>query len=202
MIVSTFLTPTGNPGYKVLREEAKLGHRTNDTCALTFEDMIVPETDLLGQEGRGLGIALANLSVGRIAVAAQAVGGAQTAYEAALAYAKERVAFKKPIIEHQAVAFRLADMATQIEAARQLYLHAAQVHESGAPSLKEASMAKLFASDMAEKVVSDAMQTFGGYGYLEDFPVAKILRDVRVYRIYEGTNDIQKMLIARTLTGN
>jgi alkylation response protein AidB-like acyl-CoA dehydrogenase len=200
--ISTFLTPTGNPGYKVLREEAKLGHRTNDTCALTFEDMIVPETDLLGQEGRGLGIALANLSVGRIAVAAQAVGGAQTAYEAALAYAKERVAFKKPIIEHQAVAFRLADMATQIEAARQLYLHAAQVHESGAPSLKEASMAKLFASDMAEKVASDAMQTFGGYGYLEDFPVAKILRDVRVYRIYEGTNDIQKMLIARALTGN
>ena len=200
--ISTFLTPTGNPGYKGLREEAKLGHRTNDTCALTFEDMIVPETDLLGQEGRGLGIALANLSVGRIAVAAQAVGGAQTAYEAALAYAKERVAFKKPIIEHQAVAFRLADMATQIEAARQLYLHAAQVHESGAPSLKEASMAKLFASDIAEKVASDAMQTFGGYGYLEDFPVAKILRDVRVYRIYEGTNDIQKMLIARTLTGN
>ena len=200
--ISTFLTPTSNPGYKVLREEAKLGHRTNDTCALTFEDMIVPETDLLGQEGRGLGIALANLSVGRIAVAAQAVGGAQAAYEAALTYAKERVAFKKRIIEHQAVAFRLADMATQIEAARQLYLHAAQVQESGAPSLKEASMAKLFASDMAEKVASDAMQTFGGYGYLEDFPIAKILRDVRVYRIYEGTNDIQKMLIARALTGN
>ncbi len=164
--------------------------------------MVVPETDLLGQEGRGLGIALANLSVGRIGVAAQAVGGARAAYEAALAYAQEREAFKKPIIEHQAVAFRLADMATQIEAARQLYLHAAQVHESGVPSLKEASMAKLFASDMAEKVASDALQTFGGYGYLEDFPVAKILRDVRVYRIYEGTNDIQKLLIARALTGD
>mgnify|MGYP001416739116 FL=1 len=200
--ISTFLTPTDNPGYKVLREETKLGHRTNDTCALSFEDMVVPKTDLLGQEGRGLGIALANLSVGRIGVAAQAVGGARTAYEAALAYAQEREAFKKPIMEHQAVAFRLADMATQIEAARQLYLHAAQVHESGAPSLKEASIAKLFASDMAEKVVSDALQTFGGYGYLEDFPVAKILRDVRVYRIYEGTNDIQKMLIARALTSD
>ncbi|MFP6727641.1 MAG: acyl-CoA dehydrogenase family protein [Alphaproteobacteria bacterium] len=200
--ISTFLTPTRNPGYEVLREENKLGHRTNDTCTLRFEDMVVPETDLLGQEGRGLGIALANLSVGRIGVAAQAVGGARAAYEAALAYAQEREAFKKPIIEHQAVAFRLADMATQIEAARQLYLHAAQVHESGVPSLKEASMAKLFASDMAEKVASDALQTFGGYGYLEDFPVAKILRDVRVYRIYEGTNDIQKLLIARALTGD
>ena len=200
--ISTFLTPTRNPGYEVLREENKLGHRTNDTCTLRFEDMVVPETDLLGQEGRGLGIALANLSVGRIGVAAQAVGGARTAYEAALAYAQEREAFKKPIMEHQAVAFRLADMATQIEAARQLYLHAAQVHESGAPSLKEASIAKLFASDMAEKVVSDALQTFGGYGYLEDFPVAKILRDVRVYRIYEGTNDIQKLVISRALTGD
>ena len=200
--ISTFLTPTRNPGYEVLREENKLGHRTNDTCTLRFENMVVPETDLLGQEGRGLGIALANLSVGRIGVAAQAVGGARTAYEAALAYAQEREAFKKPIIEHQAVAFRLADMATQIEAARQLYLHAAQVHESGAPSLKEASMAKLFASDMAEKVASDALQTFGGYGYLEDFPVAKILRDVRVYSIYEGTNDIQKLLIARALNGD
>ena len=200
--ISTFLTPTRNPGYEVLREENKLGHRTNDTCTLRFENMVVPETDLLGQEGRGLGIALANLSVGRIGVAAQAVGGARTAYEAALAYAQEREAFKKPIIEHQAVAFRLADMATQIEAARQLYLHAAQVHQSGVPSLKEASMAKLFASDMAEKVASDALQTFGGYGYLEDFPVAKILRDVRVYSIYEGTNDIQKLVISRALTGD
>ncbi len=197
--ISTFLTPTDNPGYKVLVEEAKLGHRTNDTCALAFEDMAVPATDLLGEEGRGLGIALANLSAGRIAVAAQAVGGARAAHEAALSYAKEREAFGKPIIEHQAVAFRLAEMATQIEAARRLYLHAAQIHDSGAPSLKEASMAKLFASDMAEKVASDALQTFGGYGYLEDFPVAKILRDVRVYRIYEGTNDIQKLVIARAL---
>ncbi len=200
--ISTFLTPTRNPGYEVLREENKLGHRTNDTCTLRFENMVVPETDLLGQEGRGLGIALANLSLGRIGVAAQAVGGARTAYEAALAYAQEREAFKKPIIEHQAVAFRLTDMATQIEAARQLYLHAAQVHQSGVPSLKEASMAKLFASDMAEKVASDALQTFGGYGYLEDFPVAKILRDVRVYSIYEGTNDIQKLVISRALTGD
>ena len=197
--ISTFLTPTENPGYQVLREEAKLGHRSNDTCALAFEDMVVPAPDLLGAEGRGLGIALANLSAGRIGVAAQAVGGARAAYEAALAYAQEREAFGKPIMAHQAVAFRLAEMATQIEAARRLYLHAAQVHDSGAPSLKEASMAKLFASDMAEKVASAALQTFGGYGYLEDFPVAKILRDVRVYRIYEGTNDIQKIVISRAL---
>ncbi|MBT5190726.1 MAG: acyl-CoA dehydrogenase [Rhodospirillaceae bacterium] len=197
--ISTFLTPTDNPGYQVLAEEAKLGHRTNDTCALAFEDMVVPASDLLGAEGRGLGIALANLSAGRIGVAAQAVGGARAAFEAALAYAQEREAFGKPIFEHQAVAFRLADMATQIEAGRRLYLHAAQIHDSGAPSLKEASMAKLFASDMAEKVASDALQTFGGYGYLEDFPVAKILRDVRVYRIYEGTNDIQKIVISRSL---
>ncbi|MDP6689715.1 MAG: acyl-CoA dehydrogenase family protein [Alphaproteobacteria bacterium] len=198
--ISTFLTPTDNPGYQVLREEAKLGHRSNDTCALAFEDMVVPASDLLGREGRGLGIALANLSAGRIGVAAQAVGGARAAYEAALAYAQERETFGKPIMAHQAVAFRLAEMATQIEAARRLYLHAAQIHDSGAPSLKEASMAKLFASDMAEKVTSAALQTFGGYGYLEDYPVAKILRDVRVYRIYEGTNDIQKIVISRALT--
>ena len=200
--ISTFLTPTDNPGYKVLREEAKLGHRTNDTCAIAFEDMMVPATDLLGAEGRGLGIALANLSAGRIGVAAQAVGGARAAFEAALNYAQEREAFGKPIIEHQAVAFRLADMATKIEVGRQMYLHAAQIHDSGAPSLKEASMAKLFASDMAETVASDALQTFGGYGYLEDFPVAKILRDVRVYRIYEGTNDIQKIVISRALASS
>ncbi len=200
--ISTFLTPTNNPGYKVLAEEAKLGHRSNDTCALAFEDMVVPQDDMLGAEGRGLGIALANLSAGRIAVAAQAVGGARAAHEAALAHAQEREAFGKPIFEHQAVAFRLADMATQIEAARQLYLHAARVHDSGAPSLTAASMAKLFASEMAEKVASDALQTFGGYGYLEDYPVAKILRDVRVYSIYEGTNDIQKLVIARALASD
>ncbi len=200
--ISTFLTPTNNPGYKVLAEEAKLGHRSNDTCALAFEDMVVPEEDLLGAEGRGLAIALANLSAGRIAVAAQAVGGARAAHEAALAYAQEREAFGKPIFEHQAVAFRLADMATRIEAARQLYLHAARIHDSGAPSLKVASMAKLFASEMAESVASDALQTFGGYGYLEDYPVAKILRDVRVYSIYEGTNDIQKLVIARALASD
>ena len=200
--ISTFLTPTDNPGYQVLREEAKLGHRTNDTCAITLDNMVVPASDMLGQEGRGLGIALANLSVGRIGVAAQAVGGARAAYEAALAYAQEREAFGKPIMAHQAVAFRLADMATQIEAGRRMYLHAAELLDSGAPCLKEASMAKLFATDMAEKVASAALQTFGGNGYLEDFPVAKILRDVRVYRIYEGTNDIQKLVISRALAGS
>ena len=197
--ISTFITPTDNPGYRVLRQEAKLGHRTNDTCAIALADMVVPTDDLLGEEGRGLAIALANLSAGRIGVAAQAVGGARAAYQAALAYAKEREAFGKPIIEHQAVAFRLAEMATGIEAGRRLYLHAAAVHDSGAESLKEASMAKLFASDMAERVASAAIQTLGGYGYLEDYPVAKILRDVRVYRIYEGTNDIQKIVISRAL---
>ncbi len=200
--ISTFLTPTDNPGYKVLREEAKLGHRSNDTCAITLEDMVVPASDLLGEEDRGLGIALANLSVGRIAVAAQAVGGARAAYEAALAYALEREVFGRPIFDHQAVAFRLADMATQIEAGRRMYLHAAQLLDSGAPCLKEASMAKLFASDMAEKVASAALQIFGGNGYLEDYPAAKILRDVRVYRIYEGTNDIQKLVIARALASS
>jgi len=197
--ISTFLTATDNPGYQVLREEAKLGHRTNDTCALAFEDMVVPASDLLGVEGRGLGIALANLSAGRIGVAAQAVGGARAAYEAALAYAKEREAFGKPIFEHQAVAFRLAEMATRIETARQLTHHAASMLMAGMPCRKEASMAKLFASEMAEQVCSDAIQTLGGYGYLNDYPLERIYRDVRVAQIYEGTSDVQKILISRLI---
>ena len=197
--ISAFVTPTDNPGYRVIAEERKLGHRTNDTAQVVFEDMIVPEADLLGAEGRGLGIALANLSAGRIGVAAQAVGGARAALKAARDYAKEREAFGRPIAEHQAIAFKLADMATQIEAARQLYLHAAALKDAGRDCAAEASMAKLFASEMAERVASEAIQIHGGAGFLNDFPVEKIYRDVRVYQIYEGTSEIQKIMIARYL---
>ena len=197
--ISTFVTPTGNPGYRAIAQERKLGHRTNDTAQVVFEDMAVPDADLLGAEGRGLGIALANLSAGRIGVAAQAVGGARAALKAAHAYAKERETFGQRIVEHQAIAFKLADMATRIEAARQLYLHAADLKDAGQECAAEASMAKLFASEMAERVASEAIQIHGGAGYLNDFPVEKIYRDVRVYQIYEGTSEIQKIMIARYL---
>ena len=197
--ISAFVTPTDNPGYRVIAEERKLGHRTNDTAQVVFEDMAVPDADLLGAEGRGLGIALANLSAGRIGVAAQAVGGARAALKAARAYAREREAFGRPIAEHQAIAFKLADMATQIEAARQLYLHAAALRDAGRDCAAEASMAKLFASEMAERVASEAIQIHGGAGFLNDFPAEKIYRDVRVYQIYEGTSEIQKIMIARYL---
>jgi alkylation response protein AidB-like acyl-CoA dehydrogenase len=199
--ISTFVTPTDNPGYRVIARESKLGHRTNDTCQVVFEDMLVPKHDLLGEPGRGLGIALANLSAGRIGVAAQAVGGARAAFKAALAYARERESFGKPIFEHQAIAFKLSDMATRIEAARQLYLHAAERHDLGQECAREASMAKLFASEMAERVASEAIQIHGGYGFLSDFPVEKIYRDVRVYQIYEGTSEVQKIMISRLLDG-
>lgn len=197
--ITTFITPTDNPGYRVLSHERKLGHRTNDTCQVAFDDMRVPAADVLGGEGRGLGIALANLSLGRIGVAAQSTGGARASLRAAVSYAGERVTFGKPIIEHQAIAFKMADMATQIEAARQLYLSAAERHDAGLDCATEASMAKLFASEMAERVASDAIQIHGGYGFLNDYPVEKIYRDVRVYQIYEGTSEIQRMLISRAL---
>lgn len=197
--ITTFITPTDNPGYRVLRKESKLGHRTNDTCQIVLENMRVPASDVLGEPGRGLGIALANLSIGRIGVAAQATGGARGALKAALAYAGERETFGKRIIEHQAIAFMLADMATGIEAARQLYLHAAALRDQGVPCAREASMAKLFASEMAERVASKAIQIHGGSGFLNDYPVEKIYRDVRVYQIYEGTSEVQKMLISRML---
>ena len=197
--VTAFITPTDNPGYRVISKEAKLGHRTNDTCQVVFEDMRVPAGDVLGEVGRGLGIALGNLSLGRIGVAAQATGGARAALKAALAYAKERVTFGRPIIEHQAIAFELADMATRIEAARQLYLHAAEMRDLGLDCAREASMAKLNASEMAERVASAAIQIHGGYGFLNDYPVEKIYRDVRVYQIYEGTSEVQKILISRML---
>ena len=199
--ITTFITPTDNPGYQVIATETKLGHRTNDTCQVVFENMRVPAADMLGESGRGLGIALGNLSLGRIGVAAQATGGARAALRAAYEYALERETFGRPIFEHQAISFTLAEMATQIEAARQLYLHAAQMRDQGLECAREASMAKLFASEMAERVASKAIQIHGGYGYLADYPVEKIYRDVRVYQIYEGTSEVQKMLISRMLDG-
>jgi alkylation response protein AidB-like acyl-CoA dehydrogenase len=197
--ISGFIVPTDSPGYRVDKVEHKLGQQASDTCAIRFDDVFVPDDLRLGAEGAGYGIALANLEVGRIGIASQCIGMAQAALDIAVAYAKERKSFGKAIIEHQAVGFRLADMAARLEAARQLVLHAASVKDAGLPSLKEASMAKLIASETAEAVVSGAIQTLGGYGYLEEFGVAKIYRDVRVCQIYEGTSDIQRMVIARAL---
>ena len=201
--ISAFIVETGAPdhvqGFIVARIEDKLGQHASDTAQLLFEDLRIPAGNLLGHEGEGYKIALANLEGGRIGIAAQCVGMARAAFDAALAYANERQSFGKPIIEHQAVNFRLADMATQIEAARQLIWHAAALKDAGLPCLREASMAKLFASEMAERVCSDAIQIHGGYGYVNDFPVERIYRDVRVCQIYEGTSDIQRMVIGRNL---
>ena len=195
--ISAFLVPTS--AYTVARIEEKLGQRASDTAQIVFENCKVPAENLLGQEGVGYRIALANLESGRINVAAQATGVARAALEAAVAYARERKSMGSSLIEHQAVNFRLADMATQVEAARQLYLHAARLRDARQPCLKEASMAKLFASEMAEHVCSDAIQIHGGYGYVADFPVERFWRDVRVTKIYEGANDIQRMVIGREL---
>ncbi|WP_374632634.1 acyl-CoA dehydrogenase family protein [Paracoccus sp. (in: a-proteobacteria)] len=197
--ISAFIVPTDTPGYEVVSVEHKLGQHASDTCALAFTEMRVPVENRLGDEGQGYKIALANLEGGRIGIAAQAVGMARGAYQAALDYARERITFGRPIIEHQAVAFKLADMATQIDAARLMVLRAAMLREAGKPSLTEASMAKLFASEMAEKVISDAIQIHGGYGYLRDYPVERIYRDVRVCQIYEGTSEVQRLVIARGL---
>lgn len=197
--ISAFIVPTSTPGYRVARLEAKLGQRASDTAQVVFEDCQVSADCLLGAEGEGYRIALSNLEGGRIGIAAQAVGMARAAFEAALVYARARKTFGVPLIEHQAVAFRLADMATQIEVARQMVLHAAQLRDAGVPCLREAAMAKLFASEMAERVCSDAIQVHGGNGYVEDYPVARIYRDVRVCQIYEGASDIQRMVIARGL---
>jgi len=197
--ISAFVVPTDAFGYRVARTEKKLGQRSSDTCQIVLENLEVTPDLLLGTEGEGYKIALANLEPGRIGIGAQAVGMARAAYEAALAYAKERVAFGVPIIEHQAVSFRLADMATRIEAARQMVLNAARLADAGEPCLKQACMAKLFASEMAEQVCSDAIQIHGGYGYLADYPVERIYRDVRVCQIYEGTSDVQRMLIGREI---
>ena len=197
--ISAFIVATDSPGYEVASLERKLGQHASDTAQIRFEQCRVPAENLLGQEGQGLKIALSGLEGGRIGIASQAVGMARAAFEAALAYAHERQAFGKAIYEHQAVQFRLADMATQIEAARHLIQHAASLKDAGQPCLKEAAMGKLFASEMAERVCSDAIQIHGGYGYVADFPVEQIYRDVRVCQIYEGTSDIQKILIARAL---
>jgi butyryl-CoA dehydrogenase len=197
--ISAFIVPTDTPGYRVARVEKKLGQRASDTAQLVFEDLELTPDLMLGAEGEGYRIALANLEGGRLGIAAQSVGMARAAYEAALAYAQEREAFGEKIIAHQAVAFRLADMATQIAAARGLILDAASRRDAGEPCLKEAAMAKLFASEMAERVVSDAIQIHGGYGYLADFPVERIYRDVRVCQIYEGTSDIQRLIISREI---
>ena len=197
--MSAFLVPTDTPGFTVARLEQKLGLRASDTAQIVLEDCRLPTSLRLGAEGEGYRIALAHLEGGRIGIAAQAVGLARSAYEAALAYAKERKTFGVAIMEHQAVAFRLADMATQIEAARELTLAAAALRDAGRPCMKEASMAKLFASEMAERVCSDAIQIHGGYGYLQDYPVERIYRDARICQIYEGTSDIQRLVIARNL---
>ena len=197
--MTAFLVPTDRIGYVVDKVEHKLGQAASDTCALRFDDLFVEDELVLGAPGDGYRIALANLETGRIGIAAQAVGMAQAALEIAVAYAKDRVSMGRAIIEHQAVGFRLADLATRLEAARLMVLSAAALRDSGTPALKEASMAKLFASEMAEAVVSGAIQTLGGYGYLEEFGLAKLYRDVRVCQIYEGTSDIQRMIIARAL---
>ncbi|HBI20551.1 MULTISPECIES: acyl-CoA dehydrogenase family protein [unclassified Brevundimonas] len=197
--LSAFLVPADTPGLTVAKPEHKMGQKASDTCALSFDDMRISDSLRLGAEGDGYRIALANLETGRIGIAAQSVGMARAALEIAVAYAKERVAFGKAILEHQAVGFRLADLAARLEAAQQLVLHAASLKDAGLPCLTEASMAKLVASELAEVVVSGAIQTLGGYGYLEEYGLAKIYRDVRVCQIYEGTSDIQRMVIARAL---
>jgi alkylation response protein AidB-like acyl-CoA dehydrogenase len=197
--ISAFIVPTDTPGYRVVGVERKLGQRASDTAQIAFEGCEVSADQMLGAPGEGYRIALANLEGGRIGIAAQSVGMARAAFEAASRYAQERTSFGVALQGHQAVAFRLADMATQIEAAHQLVLHAASLRDAGRPCLREASMAKLFASEMAEKVCSDAIQIHGGYGYVEDFPVERIYRDVRVCQIYEGTSDIQRLVIARQL---
>jgi alkylation response protein AidB-like acyl-CoA dehydrogenase len=197
--ISAFVVPTATPGYIVERLEDKMGQHASDTAQIRFERCRVPAANRLGEEGQGLKIALSGLEGGRIGIASQAVGMARAAFDAALAYSKQRESFGQPIFNHQAVQFKLADMATQIECARQLIHHAAALKDAGRPCLKEAAMAKLFASEMAERVCSDAIQVHGGYGYVSDFPVERIYRDVRVCQIYEGTSEVQKILIGRAL---
>ena len=197
--MSAFIVPTSAPGYQVLRLEDKLGQHSSDTAQIQFEGCRIPAANLIGAEGEGYRIALSALEGGRIGIAAQSVGMARAAFDCALQYSKERESFGQPIFNHQAVGFRLADCATQIEAARQLIWHAASLRDAGLPCLKEAAMTKLFASEMAERVCSAAIQTLGGYGVVSDFPVERIYRDVRVCQIYEGTSDVQKILIQRAL---
>ncbi len=197
--ISAFVVPTDNPGYQAGAPEQKMGQHASDTVQVFLRDCVVPASHLIGREGEGYKIALMNLEGGRIGIGAQCVGMARAAYECALAYARERNSFGKPIVEHQAVAFRLADMATQLDAARLMVHHAARLRDAGVPCLRQASQAKLFASEVAEKICSAAIQVLGGYGYLRDFPLERIARDVRVAQIYEGTSDVQRLVIAREL---
>ena len=197
--ISAFIVPTSTPGYSVARIEDKMGQHASDTAQINFDGCRVPAANLLADEGMGLKIALSGLEGGRIGIASQSLGMARAAFEAALAYSKERQSFGQPIFNHQAVQFKLAEMATKIEVARQMIWHAASLKDAGRPCLKEAAMAKLFASEMAESVCSAAIQVFGGYGYVSDFPVERIYRDVRVCQIYEGTSEVQKILIGRAL---
>ncbi|MBT8437911.1 MAG: acyl-CoA dehydrogenase family protein [Gammaproteobacteria bacterium] len=197
--ISAFVVPTDNPGYEASTVEQKMGQHASDTAQIFFKDCRIPADHLIGAEGEGYRIALMNLEGGRIGIGAQSVGMARAAYECALDYAKQRLSFGKALVEHQAVAFRLADMATQLEAARLMVHNAARLRDAGEPCLKQASMAKLFASEVAEKICSDAIQVLGGYGYLRDYPVERIARDVRVAQIYEGTSDIQRIVIAREI---
>lgn len=197
--LSAFLVPTDTPGFEVERMEQKMGLRASDTCAISLVNCRIPKENMLGPRGKGLALALSGLEGGRLGIAAQAVGIARAAFEAALVYARERVQFGKPIAEHQSIANMLADMHTQINAARHMILYAARLRTAGLPCLSEASQAKLFASEMAEKVCSMAIQVHGGYGYLEDYAVERHYRDARITQIYEGTSEVQRMLIARQL---
>ncbi|HYE70296.1 MAG TPA: acyl-CoA dehydrogenase family protein, partial [Aquabacterium sp.] len=197
--MSAFLVPTDTPGYVVARLEDKVGQHSSDTAQINFDQCRIPADHLLGEEGDGYRIALSALEGGRIGIAAQSLGMARSAFDVAVDYAKERHSFGTAIFNHQAVGHRLADCATQLEAARQLIWHAAALRDAGRPCLKEAAMAKLFASEAAERVCSAAIQTLGGYGYVNDFPVERIWRDVRVCQIYEGTSDVQKIIIQRAL---
>ncbi len=197
--ISAFLTHTDQPGYRVIRLERKLGHRTNDTCQILLEDLEVAAEDMVGAPGDGLRIALSALDSTRVGVAAQAVGVARAAFDAALSYARERETFGKKIVEHQAIAFMLAEMGTEIEVARQMYLHVAALKDHGVRCVKEASMSKLFAAPMCERVCSMAIQIHGGYGFINDYPVEKLYRDARVFQIYDGANEVQKILISREL---
>ncbi len=199
--ISAFIVPTDNPGYQVASIEKKMGQRASDTAQIVFDDCRVPAANLLGEAGQGYRIALSNLEGGRIGIASQCLGMARAALEAALTYAQERTAFGKPLFAQQAIAFKLADMATQLDAARLLVHRAALLRDAGEPCLKEASMAKLFASEMVEKVCSEAIQIHGGYGYLADFPVERIYRDARVCQIYEGSSEVQRIVISRALAG-
>ena len=198
--LSAFVVPTDRPGYQPQKLEDKLGIRASDTCAIVFDQCAIPEDHLLGPRGKGLAVALSNLEGGRIGIAAQAVGIARAAMEAAVAYAKERTQFGKKIAEHQSIGNLLADMHTRLNAARLLVHHAARMRSAGLPCLSEASQAKLFASEAAEWIASKAIQVHGGYGYLRDYPVERHYRDARITQIYEGTSEIQRLLIARTLS--